>query len=229
MKPSRFCAPQLSDTEADRETYLNIAQVYERARRYKRSRSRRQSRRSSPRRSARQRNDLVPARRHLRTPEALRQSRRAIQKSSLDSIPATLPRSTTTASCSAISASASTKPNRWSSPRSSSSLSTAHISTASAGFTTSRANTTTPKPGCTKPSSANPTTPTFARTWATFTAKQGRPEQAAAEWEKSLTEWHRSLPADMEPDKIAEVEKKVGSSKHRVAQKSAPPSSNKQQ
>ncbi|HEY4905929.1 MAG TPA: tetratricopeptide repeat protein [Candidatus Acidoferrum sp.] len=53
-------------------------------------------------------------------------------------------------------------------------------------------------------------------------AKQGRSEQAAAEWEKSLTEWHRSLPADMEGDKIAEVEKKVGSVKHRVAQKSAP-------
>jgi tetratricopeptide (TPR) repeat protein len=60
-------------------------------------------------------------------------------------------------------------------------------------------------------------------------AKQGRTEQAATEWEKSLTEWHRSLPADMETDKIAEVEKKVGSVKHRVAQKTAPQSSNKQQ
>jgi tetratricopeptide (TPR) repeat protein len=53
-------------------------------------------------------------------------------------------------------------------------------------------------------------------------AKQGRTEQAATEWEKSLAEWHRSLPADMETDKIAEVEKKVGSVKHRVAQKSTP-------
>jgi tetratricopeptide (TPR) repeat protein len=53
-------------------------------------------------------------------------------------------------------------------------------------------------------------------------AKQGRTEQAAAEWERSLAEWHRSLPADMETDKIAEVEKKVGSVKHRVAQKSTP-------
>jgi tetratricopeptide (TPR) repeat protein len=60
-------------------------------------------------------------------------------------------------------------------------------------------------------------------------AKQGRTEQAAAEWEKSLAEWHRSLPADMENDKIAEVEKKVGSVKHRVAQKSTPQGSNKQQ
>ncbi|MBV8514159.1 MAG: tetratricopeptide repeat protein, partial [Acidobacteria bacterium] len=53
-------------------------------------------------------------------------------------------------------------------------------------------------------------------------AKQGRTEQAATEWERALTEWRRSLPADMETDKIAEVEKKVGSVKHRVAQKSTP-------
>jgi hypothetical protein len=43
---------------------------------------------------------------------------------------------------------------------------------------------------------------------------------AAAEWEKSLGEWHRSLPADLENDKIAELEKKLGQVKHRVAQKS---------
>jgi len=51
-------------------------------------------------------------------------------------------------------------------------------------------------------------------------AKLGRPELAAAEWEKSLAEWHRSLPADLETDKVAELEKKLSQSKHRVAQKS---------
>ncbi len=51
-------------------------------------------------------------------------------------------------------------------------------------------------------------------------AKMGRSELAAAEWEKSLLEWHRSLPADLEADKIAELEKKISQSKHRVAQKS---------
>src|SRR6266403_2066436 len=51
-------------------------------------------------------------------------------------------------------------------------------------------------------------------------AKMGRSELAAAEWEKSLLEWHRSLPADMEADKVAELEKKISQSKHRVAQKS---------
>jgi Flp pilus assembly protein TadD len=53
-------------------------------------------------------------------------------------------------------------------------------------------------------------------------AKSGRMDLAAIEWEKSLTEWHRSLPADVENDKIAEIEKKLSQVKHRVAQKSSP-------
>jgi tetratricopeptide (TPR) repeat protein len=51
-------------------------------------------------------------------------------------------------------------------------------------------------------------------------AKTGRSDLAAAEWEKSLMEWRRSLPADLEADKVAELEKKLFQSKHRVAQKS---------
>src|SRR5258707_13993784 len=53
-------------------------------------------------------------------------------------------------------------------------------------------------------------------------AKQGRMELAVVEWEKSLNEWHRSLPADLEEDKVAEVEKKLSQNKHRVAQKTPP-------
>ena len=52
-------------------------------------------------------------------------------------------------------------------------------------------------------------------------AKTGRHDLAAAEWEKSLMEWKRSLPADIESDKVAELEKKLSQTKHRVAQKSA--------
>ncbi len=51
-------------------------------------------------------------------------------------------------------------------------------------------------------------------------AKMGRSELAATEWEKSLAEWRRSLPADLEADKVAELEKKISQTKHRVAQKS---------
>jgi Flp pilus assembly protein TadD len=53
-------------------------------------------------------------------------------------------------------------------------------------------------------------------------AKTGRMDLAAIEWEKSLSEWRRSLPADIENDKVAEVEKKLTQVKHRVAQKSSP-------
>jgi tetratricopeptide (TPR) repeat protein len=53
-------------------------------------------------------------------------------------------------------------------------------------------------------------------------AKSGRTDLAAIEWEKSLSEWHHSLPADMENDKIAEIERKLSQVKHRVAQKSSP-------
>jgi tetratricopeptide (TPR) repeat protein len=52
-------------------------------------------------------------------------------------------------------------------------------------------------------------------------ARLGRTEKATAEWEKSLSEWRRSLPSEVEPDKIAELEKKLGQAKHRVAQKSS--------
>lgn len=53
--------------------------------------------------------------------------------------------------------------------------------------------------------------------------KQGKTEQAAVEWEKSLAEWRRALPGDVESDKVAEVEKKLGQVKHRVAQKTPAP------
>jgi tetratricopeptide (TPR) repeat protein len=54
-------------------------------------------------------------------------------------------------------------------------------------------------------------------------AKTGRGDKAAGEYEKSLVEWHRALPADVENDKIAEIEKKLSQSKHRVAQQTTGP------
>ena len=53
-------------------------------------------------------------------------------------------------------------------------------------------------------------------------AKTGRMDLAAGEWEKSLNEWRHSLPADMESDKVAELEKKLSQVKRRIAQKSVP-------
>ena len=56
-------------------------------------------------------------------------------------------------------------------------------------------------------------------------AKSGKGDKAAAEYEKSLAEWHRALPADVENDKIAEIEKKLSQSKHRLAQQTGAPNS----
>jgi tetratricopeptide (TPR) repeat protein len=53
--------------------------------------------------------------------------------------------------------------------------------------------------------------------------KSGKGDKAVVQYEKSLAEWHRVLPADVENDKIAEVEKKLSQSKHRVAQQTGAP------
>jgi tetratricopeptide (TPR) repeat protein len=66
-----------------------------------------------------------------------------------------------------------------------------------------------------------PRDPTIRLHLGDVLAKQGRMDLAAVEWEKSLNEWHRTFPADLETDKVAEVEKKLSQAKHHVAQKSA--------
>ena len=48
--------------------------------------------------------------------------------------------------------------------------------------------------------------------------KSGRTDLAAANWQKSLDEWHRAFPADVEPDKIADTEQKLAEVRRRVAQ-----------
>ncbi len=50
-------------------------------------------------------------------------------------------------------------------------------------------------------------------------AKQGRTDLAAAAWERSLEEWKRATPAEMEPDKIAATETKLKQLKNKLAQK----------
>src|ERR1700730_8161509 len=53
-------------------------------------------------------------------------------------------------------------------------------------------------------------------------AKSGRTELAALEWEKSLTEWHRAVPAEFEEDKVMELEQKISSVKRHLAQQKSP-------
>jgi Flp pilus assembly protein TadD len=49
--------------------------------------------------------------------------------------------------------------------------------------------------------------------------KSGRAGLAATEWEKSLAEWRRALPSENEADKVAELEKKLANVKRQLAQK----------
>jgi tetratricopeptide (TPR) repeat protein len=53
-------------------------------------------------------------------------------------------------------------------------------------------------------------------------AKMGKDSLAEAQWQKSLDEWHRSLPADFEAAKMAEVEQKISALKRRLAQQKTP-------
>jgi tetratricopeptide (TPR) repeat protein len=49
-------------------------------------------------------------------------------------------------------------------------------------------------------------------------AKEGKDALAEAQWQKSLDEWHRALPADFEQPKMTEVEQKISALKRRLAQ-----------
>ena len=53
-------------------------------------------------------------------------------------------------------------------------------------------------------------------------AKMGKDSLAEAQWQRSLDEWHRVLPAEFEPAKMAEVEQKISALKRRLAQQKTP-------
>jgi len=49
-------------------------------------------------------------------------------------------------------------------------------------------------------------------------SKMGKDDLAEAQWQKSADEWHRVLPGDFEPARLAEVEQKMAAAKRRLAQ-----------
>jgi predicted Zn-dependent protease len=53
-------------------------------------------------------------------------------------------------------------------------------------------------------------------------AKMGKDSLAEAQWQKSQDEWHRAMPGDFEPARLAEVEQKIAALKHRLAQQKTP-------
>jgi len=52
--------------------------------------------------------------------------------------------------------------------------------------------------------------------------KQGKIKDAIAQWESSLNNWHTSAPADVEPDEVAKVQKKLDSARVRLAKEQTP-------
>jgi tetratricopeptide (TPR) repeat protein len=52
--------------------------------------------------------------------------------------------------------------------------------------------------------------------------KLGQRERAVNYWERALTEWQKSVPADYEADKVNDLDAQLKSSKHHTAQKSNP-------
>lgn len=52
--------------------------------------------------------------------------------------------------------------------------------------------------------------------------KQGKIKDAIAQWQSSLKEWNSSSPADIEPDEVAKVQKKLDSARVRLAQEQGP-------
>jgi tetratricopeptide (TPR) repeat protein len=53
-------------------------------------------------------------------------------------------------------------------------------------------------------------------------AKTGKDNLAEMQWQKSVDEWHRVLPGDFEPERLAEVEQKISALKRRLAQQKTP-------
>ena len=52
--------------------------------------------------------------------------------------------------------------------------------------------------------------------------KEGKIKEAIAQWESSLNEWHVSAPADIEPDEVAKVQKKLDGARVRLAKEQGP-------
>ena len=68
----------------------------------------------------------------------------------------------------------------------------------------------------------DPHDPTMLSHLGDVLEKSGHADQAAAEWQKSLAEWHRALPAEFEEDKVAELEQKISAVKRHLAQQKPP-------
>jgi tetratricopeptide (TPR) repeat protein len=56
--------------------------------------------------------------------------------------------------------------------------------------------------------------------------KRGKIKEAIVQWQSSLKEWSTSAPADVEPEEVAKVQKKLDSARVRLAKEQAPARTN---
>jgi Flp pilus assembly protein TadD len=178
---------------------------------------------SGSRRAPRQRNGVVSAGRHLRAPEVFRQGRSRVQESArrepqergraqLLRLYARRPRHPPRRSAIAGEARAGGRSLQRRVPRQPrlDLLQTEQAAGCRSHASQSR-GARSPRPDHSLPFGRR-----LCKIWPSRTGLRGMG--------KVFGEWKRVLPADVEPEKVAEVEKKVSQSKHRVAQKSLPES-----
>ena len=70
-----------------------------------------------------------------------------------------------------------------------------------------------------------PTDPTIHDHMGDIYFKQGKIKEAIDQWQLSMKEFNTSSPADLEPDEIAKVQKKLDTARVRLA-KGQPPNQN---
>jgi predicted Zn-dependent protease len=63
----------------------------------------------------------------------------------------------------------------------------------------------------------NPNDSTMQDHLAEVYAKQGKLKQAVGLWERAIAEWNRTLPADVDPADVSRVQKKLESTRVKVA------------
>jgi tetratricopeptide (TPR) repeat protein len=63
----------------------------------------------------------------------------------------------------------------------------------------------------------NPNDPTIQDHLAEIYAKEGKLKQAVALWERAISEWNRTVPADVDPADVSRVQKKLESTRVKVA------------
>jgi tetratricopeptide (TPR) repeat protein len=68
----------------------------------------------------------------------------------------------------------------------------------------------------------SPSDPTILGHLGEIYDRLGQTDQAIAAWEKSLDQWRRAVPADYDADSVRDIQKKLSEAKSRLARKGAP-------